>query len=147
MNSSGRFLGALAIILAAPLLLGAYESAQSAGPLKSAWDGVYSKAQADKGRALYGQYCGSCHYDNLDGDTHSPGLRGDDFLQQWSTGDLRRLYSRIISTMPEDDPGTLGEAQVLDVLAYILQANAVPAGERELRQAGDLDGVTLARDK
>jgi hypothetical protein len=34
--------------------------------------------------------------------------------------------------MPENDPGSLTEAQVRDVLAYILQTNRLPAGSDDL---------------
>src|ERR1700677_4631375 len=33
----------------------------------SVWDGVYTAEQADRGKALYGKQCASCHGAGLDG--------------------------------------------------------------------------------
>jgi len=42
------------------------------------------------------------------------------------------LFDKIHNTMPADAPGTLEPPQVADVVAFILQANAFPAGGAEL---------------
>jgi hypothetical protein len=46
----------------------------------------------------------------------------------FTSNSLRALYSRIISTMPSDNPGTLEEKTVLDIVAYLLERTAFPAG-------------------
>src|SRR5205085_1867798 len=42
------------------------------------------------------------------------------------------LFDLIKNTMPQTAPGTLTEGMYLDLLAYILQANGLPAGAKEL---------------
>jgi hypothetical protein len=34
--------------------------------------------------------------------------------------------------MPRDEPGTLDDRTTIDVVAYLLQQNALPAGSQEL---------------
>ena len=60
---------------------------------------------------------------------------------------MRAFYSRILSTMPENDPGSLKENEVLDVIAYVLQAQGFPAGSKELEGASELDTVMFVRSK
>jgi hypothetical protein len=43
------------------------------------------------------------------------------------------LYDLISNTMPMNDPGTLSSQEYIDVIAYILKLNGVPAGKAELR--------------
>src|ERR1700721_1956122 len=40
----------------------------------SVWDGVYTAGQADRGKALYGKQCASCHGAGLDGSGQAPPL-------------------------------------------------------------------------
>ena len=42
------------------------------------------------------------------------------------------LLEQTQKSMPKDEPGTLTRQQGVDVLAYLLKANAYPAGETEL---------------
>ncbi|MCH7475336.1 MAG: hypothetical protein IIA27_11765 [Gemmatimonadetes bacterium] len=45
---------------------------------------------------------------------------------------LENFLSFVTSAMPQEEPGTLRPQEYLDVVAYILQANGYPAGDREL---------------
>jgi hypothetical protein len=49
--------------------------------------------------------------------------------------------------MPESNPGTLAEKDVLALVAYILHLNGLPAGSKEIESPSDLNNVTLARPK
>ena len=80
-------------------------SGQGGAPERSTADGVYAEDQANRGQALFGGKCNECHGDTLEGGSLAPGLRGSEFLATWQGKPLRRLYSRIISTMPPDVPG------------------------------------------
>jgi mono/diheme cytochrome c family protein len=94
--------------------------------------GVYTEAQATRCLAIYKERCASCHGDTLGGKM-GPALTGSDFLSVWSQEPLFELASKIRSTMPQTDPGTLTLQQTADVVAYILQAGKFPAGRAELR--------------
>ena len=109
---------------------------------ESIYDGVYTLAQAKSGKVVYRAKCGSCHLNSLAGGANqSPALKGDRFLSHWDGKTLRNFYSRIISTMPFNDPGTLSEKDTLQVVAYILQVNGFPNGIKVATSADDLNSI------
>ena len=96
-------------------------------------EGVYTEAQATRGAAAYKTSCASCHRETLEGSGgQSPALVGTSFLANWTGQSLDELFERIQSSMPADGPGTLSRAVNADILAYILQANKLPAGKKDL---------------
>jgi mono/diheme cytochrome c family protein len=93
----------------------------------------YSADQARQGMAVFGDRCVSCHGDDMTGGVGGgPPLTGDYFFGLWGEQSLSSVYSFIKSTMPEDNPGSLSNSQVTQVLAYILQFNGFPAGKAEM---------------
>jgi len=54
------------------------------------------------------------------------------FISNWSGQSLGDLFTRIHTTMPQNDPGSLNNAEVAQVLAYILSYNQIPAGATPL---------------
>lgn len=106
-------------------------------------DGVYSAEQAKRGRTTYDAKCASCH----DGGTMGPELWGEAFLANWDGKDLKAFFTRIQSTMPEDAPGSLSENEALDVIAYVVQTNGFPAGEKALQTASALSTIKFAGNK
>ena len=103
--------------------------AQSAGE-PSVWDGVYSEAQALRGRMLYEASCARCHGDDLSGANARP-LAGESFVRDWGGLMLDGVLTRA-RTMPPGAAGSLGEAGYVDIIAYVLSANEFPHGETEL---------------
>ncbi len=114
---------------------------------KTVWSGVYTSEQARNGKAAYAAACSACHQESLSGDTISPALVGDDFRSSWDSQTLRKPYSRIISTMPVDNPGTLAEKTVLDIVAYLLETNGFPGGTSALERADDLNAILFVKQK
>jgi mono/diheme cytochrome c family protein len=104
----------------------------SQGSMKSIWDGVYTEAQAERGKAQYVEHCASCHSENLQGGDEAPGLASEAFLAPWIDLSVGDLYERIRISMPQDRPGLLSRAAYADILAYMFKANRFPAGEAEL---------------
>jgi mono/diheme cytochrome c family protein len=94
---------------------------------RSIWDGVYTGEQAKRGEDFYPDGCSRCHGDELEGD-EAPALRSEEFLRDWKGLTLGDLFARVKNAMPGDNPGTLTAAQTVDVIAYILSRNHVPAG-------------------
>jgi cytochrome c len=110
----------------------------------------YSKAQAERGKVLYIQYCSKCHLETLKGGRacgseiasspksyvcaaqgSAPPLVGESFLARWySVGDL---YSRVKWSMPGDNVNGLSVADNLKIIAYILEANGLPPGNEDLK--------------
>jgi hypothetical protein len=76
-----------------------------------------------------------------------PELWGDAFLTQWENKDVGGFFTRIQTTMPEDAPGSLGEKEVLDIIAYVIQTNGFPAGDKELESAKALATIKFVKKK
>jgi hypothetical protein len=49
--------------------------------------------------------------------------------------------------MPEDAPGSLPENEVLDIVAYVIQTNGFPAGEKAIESANALTTMKFVRKK
>ena len=107
----------------------AFAAGQPAG------DGVHTARQAENGRAVYVRSCAICHRTDLRGNFEAPPLAGASFLSFWGDRTPQALVERIRTTMPPDRPGRLREQDYLDIVAYLLQANGAPAGDRALTAA------------
>ena len=103
---------------------------QNTAPGVSVWDGVYSEGQSARGERAYRRHCSSCHGLGLEG--NSAGLLGEPFWRRWGEDSLGSLYDVIRFTMPHDFPGGLGNGEYVDVTAYLLWMNGLPAGATEL---------------
>lgn len=101
-------------------------------------EGVYTNSQAARGEAAYSASCGGCHEGQ---DADGPELTGKAFLDRWREDRLEPLFTFIKTRMPGNLPGSLDDRVYADVLAYILQANHLPAGTKEL--SPDLVGSIL----
>ena len=103
--------------------------------------GVYSDAQATRGEALYTAGCSVCHGPSLEGNL-APPLTGADFLGPWNQRVLVDLVDKVQKTMPASEPGSLARGQAIDIVAYLLKKNALPAGMTDLADA-TLKQVTI----
>ena len=120
-------------IAALGLVLGASIVALKAQtPAHNVWDGVYTADQAAQGKAVYADKCTTCHGADLNGAEMAPPLVGGTFLGDWVGQSADDLFTRIHTTMPANDPGSLSNAQATQVTAYILSANQFPAGSTAL---------------
>ena len=119
-----------AIAVAAMLGSTALLSAQTS--MRSVWDGVYTQAQADHGKQLFGENCAKCHGGQLQGMDEIPPLAGSHFMADWETQSIADLVQRIHNTMPMDNPGALSAASSTDVVAYLLSQNNIPGGTTAL---------------
>ncbi len=100
---------------------------------RSVWDGVYTRAQADRGRARYESACAECHGDDLEGDVvEHPELAGGNFRDKWNGLKLDELFQRIRRDMPPNNAGSLTRPAAADLVAFILSANQFPEGAAEL---------------
>ena len=95
-------------------------------------DGIYTEAQAARGGKIYADSCASCHGDDLSGGGQTPALAGKEFNVDWIDLSLGDLFDRTKGSMPADKPGTLTPEQTADVIAFLLQKAAFPAGSTEL---------------
>jgi S-disulfanyl-L-cysteine oxidoreductase SoxD len=96
------------------------------------WQGVYTDAQATRGKNLFNTACIRCHGADLAGTT-APALKGDRFQTSWGGDVIDRLFGKIRDTMPPNfSTASLDDKQKLDIVSYILQTNGYPAGTTEL---------------
>jgi alcohol dehydrogenase (cytochrome c) len=100
--------------------------------MRSTQSGVYTDEQAAQGKDIYALQCLSCH----------PGDHtGDQFRKHWGGKLLSNLYGLMVETMPQDNAGSLPREDYVRVIAYLLKANGMPAGDTPLPD----DSLALAK--
>ena len=146
MTPATRCLGAATLALACALSLRLSPSvaaqAPASAPVPRIWQGAYTTAQAQRGKATFETSCSGCHGQNLAGG-RGPALAGTAFQTKWNNEAVLRLLRLIAETMPRGDPGSLPEETVSDVVAYVLSENAFPAGKTELDADRLPDDLTI----
>lgn len=117
------------------------------GPQKTSVDGVYTKAQADGAKAQFDKICAECHAFTVAAKKKAEDLPlGDEpFLKKWEGKAVDELVSVIVLTMPNDGSAVVSEAEALNLTAYILQQNGMPAGTTPLTK--ESAAALLARPK
>jgi len=104
---------------------------QAGVPGASVLDGVYTGEQAERGEALFGRHCNSCH--------NTSQFTGRVFQLPWADRTVFDFYDFVSSSMPESAPGSLSPQEYVDVVAYVLDFNGYPEGDAEL--AVEPDGL------
>src|SRR6476620_11386952 len=94
---------------------------------KTAEDGVYTAAQAARGKLVVEAHCTNCHGATLSG-LEGPALAGASFRLNWETKDLGALFTKIRDTMPDGAVSSISDDEKLDSVAYLLDQNGFPAG-------------------
>jgi mono/diheme cytochrome c family protein len=118
-----------ALSLLAVALFGASAHAQTNGSADAAGSaaatstaqGVYSDAQATKGRTAFEMYCASCHA--------ASDYAGEQFRMNWFGRKVSDLFRVLKTTMPEDNIGGLSDDDYARVISYILKLNGFPPGK------------------
>ena len=120
------------------------DAARAQAVAKTVWDGVYTTAQSDRGRAAYRTSCAACHGESLAGDL-APALSGP-FWSIWEGRPVAELMKVIRTTMPADGPESLKPQEYADILAYLFSVNKFPAGDVELpTDAAALEAVKITK--
>lgn len=124
----------------AALAVGSVLSAATQTPQKSTNDKVYTAAQAERGKKMFGTACTTCH------DTAR--FSGDTFTEAWAGKPMKEIWDVASGTMPEDNPGSLKQQEYADILAYFLELNGYPAGDIELPgNAGAMANIRIEKKK
>jgi mono/diheme cytochrome c family protein len=113
-------------------------------------DGVFTADQARRGKSAYTGPCDRCHGFKLDGASDDPDMlpappvAGPKFLRKWNGRTLVSLFEYVRTTMPSNNPGYLSDAEVADIVAYMLSSSGIPAGSEELRpDRGTLAAIVI----
>lgn len=117
-GASTRAVGAMALMFS--FAIGA---AAQAKPGKTVWDGVYTADQAKRGEAVFAGRCIACH---------STAFERTGFVERWREDRLSGFFNFISTYMPRDNPGSAKQSEYLDIAAYIMSNNDLPAGGQEL---------------
>lgn len=123
------------LLAAAGLLFTCVVVVRAQNPEPRIWQGVYSTAQAERGKTSFNSSCLRCHGDKLQGNT-APALSGDRFFTTWGSEPIASLFAKIRDTMPPNFGTSIDDQTKLDIVAYILQTNGYPGGPGELTQNG-----------
>jgi mono/diheme cytochrome c family protein len=123
----GPTLAAAVLVLAVPSGGRAQATPKAGGASRR----YYSEAQAKRGKEQYAQFCSQCHMANLKGAGTAPALLGDDFVQDYYS--VNDLFIKTSVTMPGDNVHGLPTDTYLNIIAYLLQANGLPAGTENLK--------------
>ena len=97
-------------------------------------DGVYTAAQANRGKAHYEVNCRSCHGADLSGGSVRA-LAGEDFISNWRGVKLDSMFDRVRTMPPVTETNAavrLADEAYLDIITYVLEVNGFPAGTEEL---------------
>jgi len=115
-------------------------AATGQAPQKTTNDGVYTAAQAERGKKTFSTSCTSCH--------DSERFSGETFNDAWLGKPMKEIWDVASGTMPEDNPGSLKQQEYADILAYFLSLNEYPAGDTELApNAGAMANIKIEKKK
>ena len=122
-----RFSARRVAVIAMAILLGGLAATSPFPSLRaqSLASPTFTAAQATRGKDTYAQSCASCHGANVDDGEFAPPLKGPDFRGRWGGKPVDAVFTEMSTRMPPAAPGSLGDDKYADVLAFLLQENAV----------------------
>ncbi len=115
---------AAALVAVSPATARAQGSSPGGEPTKSTLAGVYTDAQAARGKDIYVGTCRECHVPA----SHT----GVVFKNSWGGKRISDLLAYMTEKMPKNSPGSLTGDEYAAVTAYILMLNGFPSGDVEL---------------
>ena len=92
---------------------------------------LYTSAQAERGKADYAENCALCHGDTLSGRS-GPALKGKHFANPAANFHVGDIFTIVSQNMPATQPASLEPKVYADIMAFLLQENGYPAGDKEL---------------
>jgi len=96
---------------------------------------LYTAEQATNGALAYYQNCAMCHAPLLDGQSagySAPALKGPEFADPSYDFRVSDIFNFVAKLMPAATPGSLTPDEDVIIMAFILQQNGYPAGNKQL---------------
>jgi PQQ-dependent dehydrogenase (methanol/ethanol family) len=122
-----------ALVMGSAAILAGMAAAQPSSPMRL----VFTGPQAAAGAGLYQANCARCHQADLKGSSEAPQLAGTNFFNTWRSRTTSDLANKILSSMPPETPGSMGEQGSLAIAAFILQSNGAAPGTEQLSLASN----------
>lgn len=121
------------VATSAALLVGLSWSAapRAQAELPKIWTGIYTEAQANRGRDVFNNRCAHCHDEHLTGGD-GPSLVAAHFNRNWGSRTVERLFKKIKDRMPPGEVFIATDQEKLDITSYLLMMNGFPAGPKDL---------------
>ena len=115
---------------------------------ESIWDGIFTEKQVIQGESAYQKACAECHMHDLSGHEMASPLVGSVFTFRWRNKSIAALFESIRTTMPQTAPGSLGDQEYLDIIAFLLDQSGYPKGLQQLDYGlGKLSRYKIERPK
>ncbi|GAJ28588.1 c-type cytochrome [Acidomonas methanolica] len=92
---------------------------------------LFTEDQAKAGAKEYADNCSQCHGDDLSG-MAGPALKGPNFASAKANFHVSDIYAIVSKNMPATNPGSLTTDQYVNIMAFLLQQNGMPAGSTKL---------------
>jgi nitrate/TMAO reductase-like tetraheme cytochrome c subunit len=102
--------------------------------------GWYTVEQTATGKKLFEDSCSGCHGARLEGGD-GPALGGVSWQQRFGGAKLLTVWGEIKGPMAEYAGKSFTTQQSLDILAYLLQQNGLPAGTQPLADTRELSDI------
>jgi cytochrome c-type protein NapC len=102
--------------------------------------GWYSNEQAAEGEKLFAHFCSGCHGRKLQG-ASGPALSGVAWQQRFRGAALLHVWGAIKGPMAEYAGTSFTTQESLDILAFLLQQNGLPAGKQPLADTRELSAT------
>lgn len=100
---------------------------------RTIWDGVFTAAQAEAGKALYTTNCQTCHGATGRGGPGGPAITGAFFNKNWVDSSVLDFYTFAHTQMPPGKAGTIGNEQdYVNIVAYVLEMHGADPGTSEM---------------
>ncbi|MDT8398363.1 MAG: cytochrome c [Pseudomonadales bacterium] len=99
----------------------------------------FTAEQSAAGRQFYRDSCVICHGTNLANGQFGTPLKGSYFRNKWAGKSLGELVKFTYESMPPDNGMMLALEKYTEVVAFILDSNAIAPGETPI--SSDLDSL------
>jgi cytochrome c553 len=129
------------MLFALVVLTSSILSAQS----KTVWDGVYTQQQAERGASSFASNCARCHAAAPNGE-EGRNLVGKAFWDSFRESTVDHLLDYVSKNMPNGvGAGSLSSNTYVDLVAFILNRNDLPAGPNELTKENAIGVQIIAK--